>query len=466
MKQSRTLLERFLGLFADVHAGEGTTAVLLMLNLLVLLTAYLIVKTVREALILSGGGAEVKSYAAAGQALLLLLLVPWYGSIASKVNRIKLINRVTLFFLSHLVIFYLLAQLHVNLGVAFFLWVGVFNLLVIAQFWAFANDLYTTEQGERLFAIVAFGGSLGAILGPAVAGWLFAALGAYRLMLVSAALLAVCIVVTNVINRREIRARPPDPATAVAEAPLGKSGGFGLVMGHRYLLLIALLMVVLNLVNTTGEFVLGKTVAKTAHRAVDTEVQRPTTDNDKNKLTIAQREKAVQNFIGHFYADFFFWVSVASAAAQLFLVSRIFKYVGVSGSLFFLPLISLCSYSLIAFFPILGYIRLAKIAENSTDYSLQNTARQALFLPTSRETKYKAKAAIDTFFVRMGDVLSAGIVFVGTRWLLEANDFARINIGLVAVWLLLVAFIARHYSKLAATCTSFYQQGAERRQAG
>ena len=103
---------------------------------------------------------------------------------------------------------------------------------------------------------------------------------------------------------------------------------------------------------------------------------------------------------------------------------------------------------MIAFFPILGYIQVAKIFENSTDYSLQNTARQALFLPTSREIKYKAKAAIDTFFVRIGDVLSAIVVFIGTYWLLNTKAFAMINVALVAVWLLLVAVIGRHYKKL------------------
>ena len=81
----------------------------------------------------------------------------------------------------------MLAQLQVPLDVAFFLWLGIFNLLVIAQFWAFANDLYTREQGERLFAIVAFGGALGGIVGPIVAGRLFGTLGAYQLMLVAAA---------------------------------------------------------------------------------------------------------------------------------------------------------------------------------------------------------------------------------------------------------------------------------------
>jgi AAA family ATP:ADP antiporter len=447
--ERRNISERFLGLFADVREGEGMTAILLMFNLFVLLTAYLVIKTVREALILSGGGAEVKSYAAAGQALLLLLVVPWYGSFASKVNRIKLINGVTLFFISHLVAFYMLAQLQeVPLGVAFFLWVGIFDLLVIAQFWAFANDLYTREQGERLFAIVAFGGALGAILGPMLAGWLFGPLGAYQLMLVAAALLAISIVITNAVSSRENGRRQTDPAKADTEAPLGKEGGFALVLGHRYLFLIAVLMVVLNLVNTTGEFVLGKTVAEEAKRAVVTEEQQSVAVGDKGKLTSAQRERIVQAFIGKFYADFFFRVSLVGAALQLFLVSRILKYVGVSGALFFLPVISLAAYSLMAFFPILGYIQLAKIFENSTDYSLQNTARQTLFLPTSREAKYKAKAAIDTFFVRIGDVLSAVVVFIGTYWLLNTKAFATINVALVAVWLVLVAVIGRHYKKL------------------
>ena len=144
----RNITEPVRGLFADVRE-EGMTAVLLMCHLFVLLTAYLIIKTVREALILSGGGAEVKSYAAAGQAVLLLLVVPWYGSFASKVKRVKLINGVTLFFISHLVAFYILAQLQVPLGVAFFLWVGIFNLLVIAQFRALPMT-YTPASRENV----------------------------------------------------------------------------------------------------------------------------------------------------------------------------------------------------------------------------------------------------------------------------------------------------------------------------
>ena len=262
----RNSLERFLLLFADVRAGEGFTAILLTVNLFFLLAAYLIIKTVREALILSEGGAEVKSYAAAGQALLLFLLVPAYGYLASKVNRIKLINGATLFFISNLVIFYLVSRLAVPLGVVFFLWVGIFNLFIIAQFWSFANDIYTEDQGKRLFAIVAFGGSLGAVLGPKMASTLFEPLGPYLLMLITAALLSVCLIFPNIVNRMESGGGRAAKNPGDAAQPLAKGGAFKLVVGKPYLFLIAFLLIVSNLVNTTGEFILGKTVIQEAQR--------------------------------------------------------------------------------------------------------------------------------------------------------------------------------------------------------
>src|SRR5262249_43984483 len=140
------ILERFLSTFAPVQRGEGLTAFLLMTNVFLLLTAYYVIKPVREALILSGAGAEIKSYAGAGQALMLFVLVPMYSVIASKVNRLRLINGMTAFFISNLFIFYVLGEMKVSLGVVFFLWVGLFNLIIVAQFWSFANDLYTQEQ--------------------------------------------------------------------------------------------------------------------------------------------------------------------------------------------------------------------------------------------------------------------------------------------------------------------------------
>ncbi len=442
-------LDRLLRLFADVRAGEGLTVVLLTVNLFSLLTAYLIIKTVREALILSEGGAEIKSYTAAGQAILLFLLVPSYGYLASKVNRIKLINATSLFFISNLGVFYLMSQLRVPLGVAFFLWVGIFNLFIIAQFWSFANDIYTEDQGKRLFAIIAFGGSLGAILGPKIASSLFEPFGPYVLMLVTAALLSVCMIFPNIVHRREgAGARAVKKGGDVAQ-PLARGGAFRLVIGKPYLLLIAFLMVITNVVNTTGEFILGKTVTQEAQRLADAAPAEAKSGETADSIAAKPNGQKIRDFIGRFYGDFFFTVSVISALAQLFLVSRIMKYCGVPASLFFLPIVALTGYSAISLFPTLAIIRLAKVAENSTDYSLQNTARQALFLPTSREEKYKAKAAIDTFFVRIGDLLSTALVFLSVQFSLNVQTLSLINVLLVVLWLLAAVAIGRRYGVLA-----------------
>lgn len=436
------LIDRLLSPFAEVRSGEGITALLFMLNVFLVLTAYSVIKPVRESLILSGGGAELKSYLGAGMALLLLIIVPVYGKFASRVNRILLINGITLFFISNLILFYFLGQLDVPLGVAFFLWVGIFNLMVTAQFWAFANDLYTEEQGKRLFAIVGFGSSLGAVLGARIAGLLFKPFGPYPMMLVAAGLLGICILITNLINQREKRKQFSALKDTVMDAkqreklegPLGKEGGFQLVLKNRYLLLVGMMMLILNTVNTTGEFILGSTVSQTA------------------RATLASGQGgglSEKQLIGVFYADYQFWANLLGAFLQLFGVSRILKYAGVRGAIFVLPLIALGGYSVLAFVPILSYIRIAKILENSTDYSVQNTARQALFLPTSREAKYKAKTAIDSFFWRTGDALSGLLVFIGARLAFTTQRFAIANILFVIVWLVICLGITREHWKIS-----------------
>jgi len=424
-------LDRTLSAFAPVQSGEGVGALLLALNVFLLLAAYYIFRPVRESLILTQGGAEVKSYSSAGQALLLLLVVPAYGLLASRVNRIRLITWVTLFFISNLLIFAYLGGRGTPVGVAFFLWVGIFNVLVIAQFWAFANDIYTEEQGKRLFAIVGVGASLGAWVGAEAAGTLFSRLGPYRLMQLSAAVLLACIAVSYIVNVRE--AGRQASKTREAEEPLSKEGGFAMILQSRYLSLIAILIVLLNVVNTTGGFMLDQLVIRAAEQTI---------------VGAAEAEAAKETFIGQFYGNYLSWVNLLAFLFQLLLVSRIFKYIGVRGALFILPCIALGSYALLLAFPLLGAVRIAKVLENSTDYSIQNTARHALFLPTSREAKYKAKAAIDTFFWRAGDVLQAGVVFLGTRAAWGITGFAGLNLIFVVIWLIVVGFLYREHKRM------------------
>lgn len=450
-------LDRFLRLFSEVRPGEGVSAVLLAANVFLILTSYYLVKVLREPLILASGGAEIRSYSAAGQAILLLGAVPLYGRLASRWPRRRLINLVTLFFAACLGGFFLLARMKVPIGIVFFLWVGVFNLMVVAQFWSFANDVYSTDEGQRLFPIVGFGASAGAVVGSFLAGRLIAPLGLYQVMLVAAAVLILSLLLTNLVdarerNRTEAHLPPPDttaemPAATTTELrvattaelrvaelaaqPMNRESPFTMVWRTRYLLLIALMILVLNWVNTTGEYIVSRTVSRAAEAAVAA--------GTTGGLTASE-------YIGEFYSAYLSGVNILALVLQLFVVSRVFKYLGVRTAVMILPVIALVGYTVLAFFPILSAVRWAKTAENSTDYSLQNTVRNVLFLPTTRDQKYKAKQVIDSFVVRTGDVLSALLVFVGTSYLaFSTRHFALFNAALVLVWLGLAWAVGREY---------------------
>jgi AAA family ATP:ADP antiporter len=134
---------------------------------------------------------------------------------------------------------------------------------------------------------------------------------------------------------------------------------------------------------------------------------------------------------------------------QAFVASRLVKYQGLRGVLIALPLIALGGYAIIAAGAGFAVVRWVKTAENATDYSIMNTARQLLWLPTSTDEKYKAKQAIDGFFVRSGDVLSAAIVFAGTAILqLSLARFALVNVALVITWLALALLVLRRHERL------------------
>jgi AAA family ATP:ADP antiporter len=479
--QRANKIDRFLRLFTDVRGGESGTVLLLTLNIFMLLSAYYVLKVVREALILSQFGAEAKAYTSAGQVLLLAAIVPAYGALASRVPRRRLINVVTAICVACLIVFFILGQAGLSLGIVFFLWVGIFNLMIIAQAWAFANDVYTTDEGKRLFPIIGFGASSGAVFGS----WLsrddgvLASVSITELFLLAALILGLAVLITNIVDTRERRrteAHLPDvnttgtmpAATGQYRAPTGEfrvpqeeykreSGVFKvveseeeiaeeappstgnalqLVFRSRYLLLIALLMMFLNWVNTTGEFILSRIVQDAASNAI---------------ASGAAGDVSEADWVRGFYADFYSIVNVAGLLIQLFLVSRILKYLGARVALLFLPIIALVGYSLIAIFPILVVVRWAKTAENSTDYSLQNTVRNVLFLPTTREEKYKAKQAIDAFFWRAGDLLSAVLVVVGSNILFfQIQHYAMVNIFLVVIWIGLAIAVGKRYQRLAA----------------
>lgn len=432
-----------LRLFADIKTAEVLSTVLLTTDVFLLLMAYYFLKTVREPLILAGGNleigslvigpAELKSYTATGQALLLIGLVRVYASLARRFGRMALSALVLLFFASNLVVFYVLAKLAVPVGIPFFLWVGCFSLMVIAQFWSFANDIYTPEQGKRLFAIIGVGSSLGAVFGSRISKAIFAPVGPYAMMLLAAGVLLVCLGLTRIVHGLGSGRAAQDPAHA--DAPPGAGEGLRLLAKDRYLLLIAALMFLLNWVNTSGEYILDRTLVEAASAQ-------------------GLEGEAVKEFIGTFKAGYFFWVNIIGFGIQLFITSRVFKYLGLRVAVLMLPIVAIGGYAVAAFLPLLAVIRVSKIVENSLDYSIQNTTRQALFLPTSRAAKYTGKAAIDTFVVRGGDVMSAAVVALGSAFSFQTKVFALINVGLAATWLVVAIALGRRHDRLVAAATA------------
>ena len=410
-------LERALSPIADIRRGEAAGALLMALTMALLLGGYYLLKTARETFILSEGGAEVKSYSSAGQALMLLVLVPAYGKIASRINRIQLVQWVTLFFASNLLLFLLALGAGLRVGIVFFLWVGIFNVMVIAQFWGFAADVYTEEQGKRIFPLIGLGASLGAWAGSVRAGGLMTRFGAWRLLAGGAAILVVCVALARVVNRvtvRGARARVDDEK--LKDGP----SGFTMLLTDKYLTLMALLVVLLNVVNTSGEYLFGRYVVDAANATYGSGVAS---------------EAARQKFIGATYSSYFAWVNLIGFLLQMFVVSRVFKFLGVARAVFIHPLVALVGYVGMMLTPSLNFVRWLKIADNSLDYSIGNTTKQALWLPTSREAKYKAKQAVDSFCQRAGDVLQAGIVYAGELGSLGVTAFAALNVVFVFGWL-------------------------------
>ena len=148
-----------------------------------------------------------------------------------------------------------------------------------------------------------------------------------------------------------------------------------------------------------------------------------------------------------FKARYFQWITVASVALQALAVSRIIRHVGVRTSLILVPLASVGGYGVALLAPMISVLFASRVVESSVDYSLSNTTRQALWLVTSDEKKYKAKQVVDTFVVRAGDAISAGVVWIGATLLLGPRHFLALNLGLSLLWVVLAIALGRQYAQ-------------------
>jgi AAA family ATP:ADP antiporter len=249
----------------------------------------------------------------------------------------------------------------------------------------------------------------------------------------------VCLFLVRTVNAHEIKdaARRKE-----AETPPGGKGGLATIFSARYLVLIALIIFIVNVINSNGEYILDRTlVAAKEARHYD--------------------DAAAKIWLGQFKATYFFWANLVGVVLQLFVASRVFKYLDVRGALYIYPVIALVAYTGMTLLPVLVVVELGKIAENANDYSIYNQAKQALWLPTTREQKYVAKQAIDTFVVRAGDLVSGAFVFLGAYLAAGTRAFTLLNVALALLFLGVVVLMGReHKKRLAESAAAAARDGA------
>jgi AAA family ATP:ADP antiporter len=302
-------------------------------------------------------------------------------------------------------------------------------VIVIAQFWAFAGDLLPAGQGKRVFWIMGFGGAAGAWAGAWFAAHWFPAFGPCRMMLLAAALLFG----SMLLGLRAARSRPA--AAEVEDAADRKpQKQVPSAQWKRYLLWIALLTILMNVVSSTGEYIFSKLVMIEADRVAGSG---------------PQAEILKQAFVGQFYARFFGWANFLGLLLQLVCVPLILRRLCLPASLFILPAVMLAGYGALAAVPLLGLVQIARLLESGADHSIQTTAVHALFLPAGRDLKYQGTVVLETVFARLGDLLHALLIFLGSRFSLSVSAYASINLALAVAALFLVALLYRENRKSA-----------------
>jgi ATP:ADP antiporter, AAA family len=413
--------ERLLNLISVIKPGEGKATLLLTLNACLLMFSYYLLKVIREPLILAYGGAEYKSYATAMQAGVLLILIPifsaFYHRFAEHEKRSTIICRVFYFFVVNLLFFALCQYLGLNIGMAFYVWLGIFSVMVVAQFWGFAADLLNVKSGQRLFVILAVGATLGAWLGSKITGPIFPVVGVEGVIFLAAIILLFSIKITEKVEQHI-------PNEAMNHEPIDHDNdanqwldGFTVVFRNNYLLQIAAFVMILVFINSTGEYVLARLVSEHSKELIE-----------------SGAIKSISIWQGQFYSSYYAWVTLGSFLLQLFFVSRLFKWFGISGSILILPIVMIIGYGLMFFIPIFSIVRFAMIAENSANYSIQNTTKHALFLPVPRKLKYLGKTTIETFFFRFGDLLYGFFILIGVEFFkLEVSTFILTNLVLAII---------------------------------
>lgn len=387
-----------------------------------LLCGYYMLRPVRDEMAIEGGVQHLP-WMMTGTFLTLLLATPLFGFVSGRYSRVRLLLSVYLFFISHLVGFFVAMTGHWHpewIARVFFVWLSVFNLFVVSVFWSLMADVFAPEQGKRLFGVIAAGGSTGALLGPVLTTGLTYVFPIPVLMLVSALFLTACM---GCIFRLDqwTRARIASDSTH-AGAPLGGSvlAGVRLAWSSPYLLGICGYLALLTMTATFLYFEQVRLVAE----YVDTPEART-----------------------RLFSSMDFATNILTWLTQVLLTNRLVARFGLVAALVILPGISLAGFLGIALWPGLVVYVVFSVLRRVGEYALSKPAREMLFTVVSREEKYKAKNFIDTAVSRAGDA-STGWLVSGIKALgVTAVQIAWTLVPLMLLWAWLSRWLATEHAK-------------------
>ena len=379
-----SLSARILRTFTAVEAVEVRAVLLSMLYFLFLLGSYSIVKPVRDSMGTVYGMDRLQELFTA-TFFASFVFSPLYAWLASRMRLSTFLPWVYGFIALTILAFGAVYMAGSSgepwIAASFYVWVSTFNLLIISVFWSFMADIFSREQAKRLFGCIAAGGTIGAIVGPAIAKYFSRIVGNGGLMLIAAGGFVVTAVLVVILAREKerLKARGAEAQHTSLEHRLGGNPleGFALILRSRYLLLLALFLLLMTSVSTIVYFQLGDLITKAYP--------------DKDARTAV-------------YASIDLYVNSLSVVVQLFGTGHIIKRFGAQTGLLLNPVIMVIAFLAVAFSPVLLILGGIQIVRRVAEYAVARPTREMLFTVVGQESKYKAKNVIDTVVYRFGDV--------------------------------------------------------------
>ena len=394
-----------------------------------ILTALMVLRPARDALGMERG-IEAVRWLFIGTALATLAVNPLFGWLVSRFRRLQFITATYVFFSLSLVGFYLLLVLApesigITSGQVVYVWFSVFNLFVTMVFWALMADRFTLEQSKRFFALIAVGGTLGAITGPALAALLAQPLGTPALLLVAVGFLLTGVVMAWLLARTQPRSAPGQRAEDPDRAVIGGSAwqGFKAIFQSRYLAGMAGYIVILTVMATFLYFTRLQMVAELGD------------DTDLRATIFARIDLVTQ---------------VATLVLQAVIAGHLMKRLGVAVTLALLPITVALGFIGLAIVGSLAVLIVFEATFRAIQRAITRPARETLYTVVSREDKYKSKAFIDTFVYRTGDVVGAQVEGGLGRLGLGLGALAAVAVPLALVWAVLGLWLGRTQQRLAA----------------